>query len=121
MTTGMRTPDGKPQIIPFQLVDGATGHVFAQAVLAALLNRERHGAADVVKVAMYDVAVSLQADQLTLYLNKEPGEPKADQAKKPSDGKKKVAFATQPSDAFKASDGWCCPPTCPNTGRSSPR
>ena len=65
MTTGMRTPDGKPQIIPFQLVDNASGHVLAQAVLAALLNRERHGVADVVEVAMYDVAVALQANQLT--------------------------------------------------------
>ncbi|GAB4960884.1 hypothetical protein MAHJHV51_57140 [Mycobacterium avium subsp. hominissuis] len=42
--TGMPTPTGKPQIIPFQLVDAAGGHVLAQAVLAALLNRERHGA-----------------------------------------------------------------------------
>ena len=70
MTTGMPTPNGKPQIIPFQLVDAASGHVLAQAVLAALLNRERHGVADVVRVAMYDVAVGLQASQLTIHLNK---------------------------------------------------
>jgi crotonobetainyl-CoA:carnitine CoA-transferase CaiB-like acyl-CoA transferase len=107
MTTGLRTPEGKPQIIPFQLVDGATGHVFAQAVLAALLNRERHGVADVVKVAMYDVAVSLQANQLTLHLNTprsdtpKPGESKTAKRKGPP-----VAFATQPSDAFCASDGY---------------
>lgn len=48
MTTGMPTPEGKPQIIPFQLVDNASGHVLAQAVLAALLHRERNGVADVV-------------------------------------------------------------------------
>ncbi|HET9876613.1 MAG TPA: CoA transferase, partial [Mycobacterium sp.] len=70
MTSGMPTPDGKPQIIPFQLVDNASGHVLAQAVLAALLNRERHGVADVVRVAMYDVAVALQANQLTVHLNR---------------------------------------------------
>ncbi|HJT96093.1 MAG TPA: CoA transferase [Mycobacterium sp.] len=110
MTTGMRRPDGSPQIVPFQLVDGASGHVLAQAVLAALLNRERHGVADVVRVAMYDVAVSLQANQLTLHLNNDP-KSQGLQKKKPNlgpDGKprRQVAFATQPSEAFKASDGF---------------
>ena len=109
MTTGMPTPTGKPQIIPFQLVDNASGHVLAQAVLAALLNRERHGVADVVQVAMYDVAVGLQANQLTMHLNKPspPPEtkPKSDTA--PNTKKRKgVGFATQPSDAFRAADGY---------------
>jgi crotonobetainyl-CoA:carnitine CoA-transferase CaiB-like acyl-CoA transferase len=102
MTTGMRTPDGKPQIIPFQLVDNATGHVLAQAVLAALLNRERHGVADIVRVAMYDVAVSLQANQLTMHLNRPSGPKSAPTAKQ----RKRVGFATQPSDAFRAADGY---------------
>ncbi|MEB3982266.1 CoA transferase [Mycobacterium sp. 663a-19] len=106
MTTGMPTPTGKPQIIPFQLVDNASGHVLAEAVLAALLNRERHGVADVVRVAMYDVAVGLQANQLTMHLNKP-----SDAAKKPdtepkTKKRKGVGFATQPSDAFRASDGY---------------
>jgi crotonobetainyl-CoA:carnitine CoA-transferase CaiB-like acyl-CoA transferase len=101
MTTGMRTPEGKPQIIPFQLVDNATGHVLAQAVVAALLNRERHGVADVVRVAMYDVAVSLQANQLTMHLNRPSGPKSAPTDKQ----RKRVAFATQPSDAFRTSDG----------------
>jgi len=101
MTTGMRTPEGKPQIIPFQLVDNATGHVLAQAVLAALLNRERHGVADVVRVAMYDVAVSLQANQLTMHLNRPSGPRSAPTDKQ----RKRVAFATQPSDAFRTADG----------------
>jgi crotonobetainyl-CoA:carnitine CoA-transferase CaiB-like acyl-CoA transferase len=105
MTTGMPTPSGKPQIIPFQLVDAASGHVLAQAVLAALLNRERHGVGDVVRVAMYDVAVSLQASQLTIHLNKPSEAPKPDAA--PNAKKRKgVGFATQPSDAFKAADGY---------------
>ncbi|MFZ0907534.1 MAG: CoA transferase [Mycobacterium sp.] len=102
MTTGMRTPDGKPQIIPFQLVDNATGHVLAQAVLAALLNRERHGAADVVRVAMYDVAASLQANQLTMHLNR----PSAPTSTPTTKQRKGVGFATQPSDAFRAADGY---------------
>ena len=102
MTTGMPTPSGKPQIIPFQLVDAASGHVLAQAVLAALLHRERHGVADVVRVAMYDVAVSLQAGQLTIHLNKPTEQPAAPKAQ----SRQGVGFATQPSDAFKAADGY---------------
>ena len=103
MSTGMPTPTGKPQIIPFQLVDAASGHVLAQAVLAALLNRERHGVADVVRVAMYDVAVALQAAQLTIHLNKPSEQPQsAPKAKR----RKGVGFATQPSDAFRAADGY---------------
>ena len=105
MTTGMPTPSGKPQIIPFQLVDAASGHVLAQAVLAALLNRERHGVGDVVRVAMYDVAVSLQASQLTIHLNKPSEAPKPESAPK-AQRHKGVGFATQPSDAFKAADGY---------------
>jgi crotonobetainyl-CoA:carnitine CoA-transferase CaiB-like acyl-CoA transferase len=107
MSTGMPTPTGKPQIIPFQLVDNASGHVLAQAVLAALLNRERHGVADVVRVAMYDVAVGLQANQLTMHLNKPSEQPKPKSAATPNTKKRKgVGFATQPSDAFKAADGY---------------
>jgi crotonobetainyl-CoA:carnitine CoA-transferase CaiB-like acyl-CoA transferase len=102
MTSGMRTPDGKPQIIPFQLVDNASGHVLAQAVLAALLNRERHGVADVVEVAMYDVAVALQANQLTVHLNRPDTLPAGAPAKR----RKGVGFATQPSDAFRTADGY---------------
>ncbi|ORB85855.1 CoA transferase [Mycobacterium kansasii] len=106
MTTGMPTPDGKPQIIPFQLVDNASGHVLAQAVLAALLNRERHGVADTVRVAMYDVAVGLQANQLTMHLNKTSGDrPKPEKAPQPK-RRKGVGFATQPSDAYRAADGY---------------
>ncbi|MEE3067191.1 MAG: CoA transferase [Actinomycetota bacterium] len=107
MTTGMPTPSGKPQIIPFQLVDAASGHVLAQAVLAALLNRERHGVADVVRVAMYDVAVGMQASQLTIHLNKPAETPKPKPEAAPTAKKRKgVGFATQPSDAFKAADGY---------------
>ncbi|WP_156657642.1 CoA transferase [Mycobacterium kyorinense] len=101
MTSGMRTADGKPQIIPFQLVDNASGHVLAQAVLAALLNRERHGVADIVRVAMYDVATSLQANQLMVHLNRPSDQP----VSKPK-RRKGVGFATQPSDAFRTADGY---------------
>jgi crotonobetainyl-CoA:carnitine CoA-transferase CaiB-like acyl-CoA transferase len=107
MSTGMPTPSGKPQIIPFQLVDNASGHVLAQAVLAALLNRERHGVGDLVQVAMYDVAVGLQANQLTIHLNKKSGgEPPAKPSAAPAKKRRGVGFATQPSDAFRAADGY---------------
>ncbi|MBV9352098.1 MAG: CoA transferase [Mycobacterium sp.] len=105
MTSGMRTPDGKPQIIPFQLVDNASGHVLAQAVLAALLNRERHGVADVVRVAMYDVAVGLQANQLTVHLNRPGDRPATKPASHPK-RRRTVGFASQPSDAFRTADGY---------------
>jgi crotonobetainyl-CoA:carnitine CoA-transferase CaiB-like acyl-CoA transferase len=106
MTSGMRTPDGKPQIIPFQVVDNASGHVLAQAVLAALLNRERHGVADVVRVAMYDVAVGLQANQLMVHLNRPPGDRPASKPASNAKGRKSVGFASQPSDAFRTADGY---------------
>lgn len=106
MTTGMPTPEGKPQIIPFQLVDNASGHVLAQAVLAALLHRERNGVADVVQVAMYDVAVGLQANQLMMHLNRAASDqPKPEPAPK-AKRRKGVGFATQPSDAFRTADGY---------------
>lgn len=105
MTSGMRSPHGKPQIIPFQLVDNASGHVLAQAVLAALLNRERHGVADVVEVAMYDVAVALQANQLTVHLNRPAAAAAGPAAGQPARRRKGVGFATQPSDAFRTADG----------------
>src|SRR6516162_11019913 len=56
---------------------------------------------------MYDVAVGLQANQLTMHLNKpgQPPTPKPDSAPKPKK-RKGVGFATQPSDAFKAADGY---------------
>jgi crotonobetainyl-CoA:carnitine CoA-transferase CaiB-like acyl-CoA transferase len=112
MTTGLRTPEGGPQIIPFQVVDAATGHVLAQAVLAALLNRERHGVADVVRVSMYDVAISLQANQLTVHLNAGPPQDRpqppeaATGAGQPADGRARAAFAAQPSDVFPTADGF---------------
>ncbi|QUR66605.1 CoA transferase [Mycobacterium spongiae] len=106
MTTGMATPDGKPQIIPFQLVDNASGHVLAQAVLAALLNRERHGVADTVRVAMYDVAVGLQANQLTMHLNRTAGDQSKPEPTPKTRRRKGVGFATQPSDAFRTADGY---------------
>lgn len=101
MLTGLAAPDGRPEIIGAQLVDGATGHVVAQAVLAALLHRERHGVTSTVNVAMYDVAASLQANRLTTALHRQ-------QHPAPAAGRAEGAapFALAPSGVFRASDGY---------------
>ena len=125
MTTGMPTPTGKPQSSRnCQLVDNASGHVLAEAVLAALLNRERHGMADVVRVAMYDVAVGLQANQLTMHLNKpsEAPKPKPNAASKPDGKKRKMALPPSRRTHSEHPTGiWCCPLMCPSTGPSCAR
>lgn len=96
--TGLSNDDGTPMRIPFQLVDGASGHVLAQAVLAALLHRERYGVATDVDVAMYDVAVSLQSNRVTAELNHASTAATAGR-------NGSAAFATSPSGIFRAADG----------------
>ena len=92
-------PEGEPRrLIPFQLVDSATGHVLAQAVIAALLHRERFDAVNTVDVAMYDVACSLQANYLTLQMN-QPADLPADRPV----GRR--AVAVEPSGVFPTKDG----------------
>jgi crotonobetainyl-CoA:carnitine CoA-transferase CaiB-like acyl-CoA transferase len=90
--------DRLPTLIPFQLVDGATGHVAAQAVLAALLHRERFGVVNQVKVSMYDVACSLQSNYLTLHMNT-PTQASAP----PGNGRRPVAV--EPSGVYLTGQG----------------
>ncbi len=105
MWTGLTTDQGTPMRIPFTLVDASTGHVLAQAILAALLHRERHGAATDVDVAMYDVAVSLQANRLTASLNRATtGAPHA-ATRRTGAQKPTSPFSTSPSGIYRASDG----------------
>jgi crotonobetainyl-CoA:carnitine CoA-transferase CaiB-like acyl-CoA transferase len=89
--------DRLPTLIPFQLVDGATGHVAAQAVLAALLHRERFGVMNEVKVSMYDVACSLQSNYLTLHMNT------STQASAPPGNRRPVAV--EPSGVYPTGQG----------------
>ena len=98
--TGLSKDDGVPLRIPFQLIDGASGHVLAQAILAALLHRERHGVATDVNVAMYDVAVSLQSNRLTAELNH------ASTSNTAGRTGSAAPFATSPSGIFAAADGY---------------
>jgi crotonobetainyl-CoA:carnitine CoA-transferase CaiB-like acyl-CoA transferase len=61
-------PDGPPTKIGALPIDVASGHVVAQAVLAAMLNRERFGHGEIVDVSLYDVACHLHAHDFTEYL-----------------------------------------------------
>ncbi|MBV8258044.1 MAG: CoA transferase [Actinobacteria bacterium] len=59
---------GAPLKVGFTVVDVAAGNVLAQAILAALLQRERTGRGDVVEVSLLEVALHLQSQPLTEYL-----------------------------------------------------
>jgi len=91
-------PGQAPRLIPFQLVDSATGHVLAQAVLGALLHRERFGVVNQVEVSLYDVACSLAANYLSLQMNLT-----ADTATHAPTGRR--AVAVEPSGVFPTADG----------------
>lgn len=60
--------DGGPQRVGTQIVDASTGHVAAQAICAALLNRERHGVGEHIDCSLLATAISLQAHNVTEYL-----------------------------------------------------
>jgi crotonobetainyl-CoA:carnitine CoA-transferase CaiB-like acyl-CoA transferase len=53
-------PDRPPQKVGFPIIDAATTHVGAQAVLAALFKRERTGQGDAIDTSLLEVAVHLQ-------------------------------------------------------------
>lgn len=60
--------DGPPTKVGFTVVDVAAGNVLAQAVLAALLRRERTGLGAAIEVSLLDVALHLQSVPLTEFL-----------------------------------------------------
>jgi crotonobetainyl-CoA:carnitine CoA-transferase CaiB-like acyl-CoA transferase len=53
-------PDRPPQKVGFPIVDSATTHVAAQAILAALFKRERTGEGATLETSLLEVAVHLQ-------------------------------------------------------------
>ena len=61
------TPDGLPQKVGVPIIDTATAHLGAQAVLAALFRRERTGKGDAVEVSLLDVALHLQLPSWSEY------------------------------------------------------
>lgn len=99
LLTGLTRADGAPLLPAPTVVDACTGHVLAQAVLAALLARERHGEGDAVEVALYDVAVSMQAPHITRQLHTAP-----EHAHLTETGRASMAVA--PSGPFRAANGW---------------
>jgi crotonobetainyl-CoA:carnitine CoA-transferase CaiB-like acyl-CoA transferase len=58
----------EPQKVGVPIIDSATTHVVAQAVLAALFQRERTGRGAIVETSLLEVALSLQAANYTDYL-----------------------------------------------------
>ncbi|WP_153505728.1 CaiB/BaiF CoA transferase family protein [Cumulibacter manganitolerans] len=61
-------PDGLPQRVGTQIVDASTGITAAQAICAALLNRERHGCGDRIECSLLATAIALQTHNYTEYL-----------------------------------------------------
>ncbi|WP_369137984.1 CaiB/BaiF CoA transferase family protein [Modestobacter versicolor] len=99
LLTGLVGEEGRPLLPAPTFVDASSGHALAQGVLAALLARERFGHGDTVDVALYDVAISLQAPFVTRQLNTAP-----EHAHLTADGRGSVAVT--PSGAFRAKDGY---------------
>jgi crotonobetainyl-CoA:carnitine CoA-transferase CaiB-like acyl-CoA transferase len=58
-------PDRPPQKVGFPIIDGATTHVGAQAVLAALFRRERTGRGGTIETSLLEVAIHLQSSSWT--------------------------------------------------------
>jgi crotonobetainyl-CoA:carnitine CoA-transferase CaiB-like acyl-CoA transferase len=58
---------GQPLKVGFTIVDVTSGLAAGQAILAALLSRERHGLGQRVRLSLFEVALSLQAVPLTEY------------------------------------------------------
>ncbi|HXA29666.1 MAG TPA: CoA transferase [Candidatus Angelobacter sp.] len=88
-------PDGPPTKVGFTVVDVAAGHVLAQGILAALINRGRTGEGDHVRVSLLDVALHLQAAPMTEYLATGSLPPRCGNA----------APMTAPADLFTTADG----------------
>lgn len=61
-------PDGPPTKMPVALVDVLAAHQLKEAILLALLERERTGAGSAVHVSLHDAAVSALANQATNWL-----------------------------------------------------
>ena len=71
-TSGMMSLSGEqgddPMRVGFPVVDTLTGQTAAFAILAALLRRERTGAASYIDVAMFDAAIAFMTSAVVPYL-----------------------------------------------------
>ena len=60
-------PDRPPQKVGVPIIDAATTHVGAEAVLAALFKRERTGEGETIETSLLEVAIHLQAASWNQY------------------------------------------------------
>jgi len=65
-------PDRPPQKVGVPIVDTATAHLGAQAVLAALFRRERSGVGETIETSLLEVALHLQAPTWSEFLGGAP-------------------------------------------------
>lgn len=61
-------PNGAPQKVGAPIVDTATAQLAAQAVLAALLRKERFGGGETIEISLLEVALHLQLPTWSDYL-----------------------------------------------------
>jgi crotonobetainyl-CoA:carnitine CoA-transferase CaiB-like acyl-CoA transferase len=59
--------DRPPQRVGFPIIDSATTHVAAQAILAALFKRERTGRGETIETSLLEVGIHLQASSWSEY------------------------------------------------------
>jgi len=60
--------EGEPQRVGATIIDAASVQVAAQAILAALFRRERHGVGETIRVSLLEVALNLQLSNWSDYL-----------------------------------------------------
>jgi len=65
-------PDRPPQKVGAPIIDAAAAHLGAQAVLAALLGRERSGVGETIETSLLEAALHLQAPNWCDYLGGAP-------------------------------------------------
>ena len=90
-------PDRPPQRVGFPIVDAATTHVAAHAVLAALFKRERTGYGDAIQTSLLEVALHLQAPAWSEY---------AATGKEPTRQGSGQATAAPAAELIQTRDGW---------------
>jgi len=61
-------PNGNPAKMPVALIDLMAAHQLKEAILMALIKRERHAAGSLVEVSLYQSAIASLANQASNYL-----------------------------------------------------
>jgi crotonobetainyl-CoA:carnitine CoA-transferase CaiB-like acyl-CoA transferase len=90
-------PDRPPQRVGFPIIDSATTHVAAQAVLAALFKRERTGRGETIETSLLEVGIHLQASSWSEY---------AATGNEPTRRGSGQASAAPTAELIQARDGW---------------